>query len=72
MKLDELKQIRKSRHLSRKDLATLSKIPSITIASLENGINHVENVKLSTLIALASALKVRVRAILPNELAKRL
>ena len=72
MKLDNLRKIRKDRHLSRKDLATLSGIPVITISSLERGVNHVENTKLSTLIALAKALKVKVRAILPEELAKRL
>ena len=72
MKLDELKKIRKDRHLSRKDLAKLSGIPMITIASLENGVNNVENVKLSTIMALAKALKVKVRTILPEEMAKRL
>ena len=72
MKLDELKKIRKDRHLSRKDLAKLSGIPMITIASLENGVNNVENVKLSTIMSLAKALKVKVRTILPEEMAKRL
>ena len=72
MRLDELKKIRKDRHLSRKDLAKLSGIPMITIASLENGVNNVENVKLSTIMALAKALKVKVRTILPEEMAKRL
>lgn len=72
MKLEELRKIRKGRKLSRKDLSILSGVPAITISTLERGINNVENVKLSTLIKLASALKVKVREIVPPELAKRL
>lgn len=72
MRFDELKCIRKSQRLSRKDLSILSGVHFQTIYDLEKGNVVVENVKLSTLIKLAKALKTKVRKILPKELTKNI
>lgn len=69
-KLENLKLIRKKRKLTRKELAELSGVNENTIQALETGITNVNNVKLSTLIALAQSLKVKVINLLPNELHK--
>lgn len=68
MKLNELKVIRKQNKLSRKDLARLSGININTIQALETGINDAYNVKLSTLVALATALKVKIVDLLPTDI----
>lgn len=62
-----LKEIRKEKGFTRAKLSELSKIPLITIKSLENGFNDPKNAKLSTLVALARALKCKVRDFYPNE-----
>lgn len=68
----ELKLIRKSQNLTRDNLSELSSVPKITIQSLEDGLVDTDNVKLSTLVKLASALKVKVRKILPIDTANKL
>ena len=68
MKLNNLKVIRKQNKLSRKDLAKLSGININTIQALEMGINDAYNVKLSTLVALATALKVKIVDLLPTDI----
>ena len=67
-KLYNLERIRKEQGLSRRELALLSGIKEITIHHLENGTTNVNNVKLSTLIALAKALKVKVVDLLSADL----
>ena len=71
-KLDQLKNIRTERHLTRKDLGKLSGVAWQTIQALEDGLNNVEQVKLATLIKLAKALRVKVRDFLPKDSAKYL
>lgn len=68
----ELKLVRKSKNLTRDNLSELSGVPKITIQSLEDGLVDTDNVKLSTLVKLASALKVKVRKILPIDTANKL
>lgn len=68
----ELKLIRKDKNLTREQLAQLSGVPTQTIKSLELGLVNVDNVKLSTLIKLAKALKVKVRRLIDLDNAKYL
>lgn len=67
-KLYNLERIRKEQGLSRRELELLSGIKQLTIHNLENGTTDVNNVKLSTLIALAKALKVKVVDLLSADL----
>lgn len=62
-----LKEIRTKKGVSRHELSELSKIDIETIKSLEMGRNDPKNAKLSTLVALARALKCRVKDFYPNE-----
>ena len=62
----KLKEIRKKKGLSRRELAELSKITEGTIKALEMGINDPNNAKISTLVALATALKCKVRDFYPD------
>lgn len=66
MELKALKDIRKKKGLTRNELSELSKIPKPTIFALENGVNEPLNAKLSTLLALARALKCKVRDFYPD------
>lgn len=66
MKLENLKTIRKQKKLTRKELGELSGLNPSVINALENG--YVDDIKLSTLIKLAMALKTKVRYLLPNDL----
>lgn len=66
MKLENLKAIRKQKKLTRKELGELSGLNPSVINALENG--YVDDIKLSTLIKLAVALKTKVRYLLPNDL----
>lgn len=63
----KLKDIRLKKGVSRVKLANLSKIPLETIKALENGKNDPKNAKLSTLVALARALKCKVKDFYPND-----
>ena len=72
MKLDQLQIIRKQRGLTREELAELSGVSKDTIQALENGRTNAENVKISTLVRLAKALKCRVLDLLPNEYKKKM
>ena len=67
-KLYNLERIRKEQKLSRRELALLSGVKQITIHHLENGTTNVNNVKLSTLIALAKALHCKVVDLLSADL----
>lgn len=62
-----LKEIRTKKGISRNELSELSKIDIETIKSLETRRNDPKNAKLSTLVALARALKCRVKDFYPNE-----
>ena len=68
----ELKLVRKKKFLTRDQLSELSGVPKITIQTLEDGLVDTDNVKLSTLVKLATALKVKVRKILPIDTANKL
>lgn len=63
----KLKDIRLKKGVSRVKLANLSKIPLETIKALETGKNDPKNAKLSTLVALARALKCKVKDFYPND-----
>ena len=67
-RLARLEQIRKGKGLSRRELCQLSGVKEITIRALENGTTDVNNTKLSTLIALVKALKVKVIDLLDKDL----
>ena len=72
MKLEKLKELRKSKGISRQTLANISGVSRDTIDALENGKTNVKEVKLNTLLSLATALRVRVRRLLPDEWGKLL
>lgn len=63
----ELENIRKAKHLTRRELAFKSGVHVMTITKLENGENNYEEAKISTLISLAKALKCKVRDFYPCE-----
>ena len=63
----KLKDIRKEKHLSRRELAEQSGVNEQTIRFLEEEINDPTNAKLSTLVKLARALKCRVKDFYPCE-----
>ena len=67
-KLYSLERIRKEQGLSRRELELLSGVKQVTIYHLESGRTDVNNIKLSTLIALAKALKVKVVDLLSADL----
>lgn len=67
-KLYSLERIRKEQGLSRRELELLSGVKQVTIYHLETGRTDVNNIKLSTLIALAKALKVKVIDLLSADL----
>lgn len=71
-RLTNLKFIRKDKGLTRAELSRMSGVNESTIKFLEDGINNADNVKLSTLVALAKALKVKARKLVDNETAKYL
>lgn len=62
-----LKDIRKQKHLSRRELAELSGVHEQTIKFLEQELTNPGDAKLSTLIKLAHALHCRVRDFYPYE-----
>ena len=62
-----LKDIRKSKHLSRRELAEKSGVHEQTIRFLEEQINDPQDAKLSTLVKLARALHCKVKDFYPNE-----
>ena len=72
LKMENLKTIRKERKLTRKQLSVLSGVNVNTIQALEEGLTNIANVKLSTLIALSKALRVKAKRLLPSDLAKGL
>ena len=62
-----LKDIRKQKHLSRRELAEKSGVHEQTINFLEHQINDPFDAKISTLVKLAKALKCKVRDFYPCE-----
>ena len=69
MKLTNLELIRTERKLTRKDLAKLSGVNEYTIQALEEG--RYDDIKLSTLLALSQALRVKAKSLLPFDIAKK-
>lgn len=67
-KLSNLESIRKTKGLTRQELAKLSEINPATIQRLEQGMYNVNMVKLGTLIALAKALHCKVVDLLDKDL----
>ena len=63
----KLKDIRKDKHLSRRELAEQSGVNEQTIRFLEEEINDPTNAKLSTLVKIANALHCKVRDFYPCE-----
>lgn len=72
MKLEKLKEIRISKRWSRETLAKKSGVSRDTIDALENGKTNVKEAKLNTLLSLATALRVKVGRLLPDEWGKLL
>ena len=71
-RLERLENIRKNKGLTRKELGQKSGIAEVTILSLELGKTNVENIKLSTLIALASALDVKVTDLVDDDILRKI
>ena len=67
-KLENLESIRKSKNLTRRELALLSGVKHETIVALELGKTNADNVKLSTILKLAKALKVKVVDLVDKDL----
>lgn len=67
-KLYNLERIRKEKGWSRRELEALSGVKILTISNLETGSTNINNVKLSTLVKLAKALKVKVIDLLNKDL----
>lgn len=63
----KLEEIRKSKGLSRRELAEKSGINETTIKFLEYEKNNPYEAKLSTLLKLANALKCKIRDFYPCE-----
>lgn len=71
-KLNDLRNIREARRLTRDELAKYSGVSKNEIKALELGYHNVDNVKLSTLISLANVLKCKVIDLLPKEIRKKI
>lgn len=65
--LTTLTQIRKSKGLSRRELAEQSNVSMMTIASLEQGLTNPLQAKISTILAICRVLKCK-----PSNLYKEL
>lgn len=66
--MSNLETIRKSKKLTRRELALLSGVREITIRYYESGILDLSKAKLCVLISLAKALKVKVIDIVNKDL----
>lgn len=66
--MTNLETIRKSKKLTRRELALLSGVKEITIRYYESGILDLSKAKLCVLISLAKALKVKVIDIVNKDL----
>ena len=66
--MTNLEKIRKSKKLTRRELALLSGVKEITIRYYESGILDIHKAKLCVLISLAKALKVKVIDIVDKDL----
>ena len=67
-RLSNLETIRKTKGLTRQELADLSKVNPTTIQRLEKGMYDVNMVKLGTLIALSKALHCKVINLVDKDL----
>ena len=63
-----LETIRKKKHLSRAELSVMSGVSPEAIYKLESGKTDPYKVQIGTYIELASALKVKVKDILPLDI----
>lgn len=63
----KLEEIRKAKHLTRKELSEKSGVHEKTIQFLEKKIANPEEAKMGTLVKLAKALKCKVRDFYPCE-----
>ena len=68
MKLDNLQSLRKEKKLSRRELSVLSGIDATTIQRLEQG--FYKDIKLTTLTTLSKTLKVKVKDLFTESVAK--
>lgn len=66
--MSNLETIRKSKKLTRRELALLSGVKEITIRYYESGVLDLSKAKLCVLISLAKALKVKVIDIVNKDL----
>ena len=68
--MSNLERIRKSKNLTRRELALLSGVKEITLHLYENNDLDINKAKLTTLIKLAKALKVKVIDLVDKDLIK--
>ena len=65
--LTTITEIRKHKGITQQELAIKSKVNIGTIRALEEGINNPKQAKLSTLLAIAKALNVKLIHLFPDE-----
>lgn len=65
--LTTLVEIRTKKGISREKLSEISKISTPTIKAIELGINNPKEAKLSTLLAICKALKIKLKKLFPEE-----
>ena len=70
--MTNLETIRKSKKLTRRELALLSGVKEITIRYYESGVLDLSKAKLCVLINLAKALKVKVIDIVDKDLIRHI
>lgn len=68
---NKLREWRKQYKYTRKELSKVSGVSESTIQRLEDGRLKFENCKLTTLIALSTALGISVAALLPRQLQEK-
>ena len=70
--LTRLEKVRKIKGLTRIQLVRLSGVSKATIQKLEDSTYPFDDIKLSTLLKLAKALRVKPSEILPIEIARKI
>lgn len=70
--LTRLEKVRRKKGLTRIQLVRLSGVSKATIQKLEDSSYLFDDIKLSTLIKLSKALRVKPSEILPLEIAKKI
>lgn len=66
-KLELLTEYRKKNHLTRDRLAEISGVAKSTIVALELGKTNIYEAKITTVVKLASAMKIRAKRLYKNK-----